>query len=176
MHDCTSYKPTIQNINGSFLVTLQTEQKERIIATNPINPAKKSRFPFLQFALVYAKPIRFGQRRYSKYDLSSPTTNRNAKLYSHESTWRGWKTRGLAHRFPLRKPSLRRSSSLNHLTESSPRSTTRPLRLPVCVVSLFTPSIPPTKHQLSFNRNGENNRARFISSEQVAWSARGFKW
>lgn len=97
-------------------------------------------------------------------------TNRNAKVYSHESTWRGWKTRGLAHRFPLRKLSLRRSSSLNHLTESSPRSTTRPLRLAssrVLCCPFPTVDSPQRNNRLSFNRNGKN-RARFIWSKQVA--------
>lgn len=104
---------------------------------------------------MYAKPISGSTNTCTINSqirfICSPTTNRNAKLYSHESTWRGWKTRGLAHRFPLRKLSLRRSSSLNHLTESSPRSTTRPLRLPSCVVSFFPPSIPLTEQSVKFS-------------------------
>lgn len=92
-------------------------------------------------------------------------TNRNAKVYSHESTWRGWKTRGLAHRFPLRKLSLRRSSSLNHLTESSPRSTTRPLRLAssrVLCCPFSHRRFPSTEQSVKFQSKRKESRSIYF--------------
>lgn len=65
-HNCNSYQTyTIQNINDSFLVSLQTDQKGRTISNNlkqstiPINPLQEIEISLPQFALVYAKPIRF---------------------------------------------------------------------------------------------------------------------
>lgn len=109
---------------------------------------------FHPLVLPICKTDKLDQRRYlirTRFIVNHRESKR--KLYGHESTWLGRKTKGLAHWFPLRKPSLRRSSSVNHLTESSPRSTTRPSS---SVLRPFSTEIPwffVTKCQSGFTPN-----------------------
>ena len=106
------------------------------------------------------------------------------KLYGHGSTWLGWKTRGLAHWLPLRKLSLRRSSSLNHLTESSWRSTSRPSSRPRVATLLHWESrfaiffIAKCQSSLASPRRIQELKSRGQASPEFQIrnnSARGFK-
>lgn len=146
----------IQNINNSFLITLQ---KGRTISPQS-TPANRDFSSWIR-----SRVCKTDSTDACKYwNTIYLFTNRNAKVYSHESTWRGWKTRGLAHRFPLRKLSLRRSSSLNHLTESSPRSTTRPLRLASSrVLCPFSHRrFPSTEQSVKFQSKRKESRSIYL--------------
>lgn len=147
----------IQNINNSFLITLQ---KGRTISPQS-TPANRDFSSWIR-----SRVCKTDSTDACKYwNTIYLFTNRNAKVYSHESTWRGWKTRGLAHRFPLRKLSLRRSSSLNHLTESSPRSTTRPLRLAssrVLCCPFSHRRFPSTEQSVKFQSKRKESRSIYL--------------